>query len=318
MPDPIRVTVLAGGYGGARMAHGFALLGDSVDLSVIVNTGDDLELHGLSISPDIDTVMYTLGGLANEETGWGVRDETWSAAAQLERYGEPTWFKLGDRDLATHVARTARLRAGESLTQVTRVLASALGVRARIVPMTDDKVRTKLQTKDGWLDFQDYFVRRGHRDDVSDIRYDGIDQAAPTPDSVAAIEQANIVVIAPSNPYLSVAPILSVPGILEALREVDAPIVGVSPIIGHEAVRGPAAQIMRSLGGEASAAGIARHYSGAWPNLLDVLVIDTADEQDAPAVEATGLRAHVTRTLIADETQRRRLAQEILELAGAR
>jgi LPPG:FO 2-phospho-L-lactate transferase len=309
------VTVLAGGFGGARMAHGFALLGETVELSVIVNTGDDLELHGLNISPDLDTVMYTLGGLANEETGWGVRDETWSAAAQLERYGEPTWFRLGDRDLATHVARSARLRAGESLTQVTRALASALGIRAAILPMTDDAVRTKVLTTNGWLDFQDYFVRRSHRDDVTDIRFDGIEQATPTPDALVAVGRSDVVVVAPSNPYLSVAPILSMAGMLEALQAAAVPIIGISPIVGREAVRGPAAQIMRSLGSEASSTGIARHYARSWPGLLDALLIDTVDAAEAAAIDATGIKAHVTRTLIGDQRARRRLAQEILELS---
>jgi len=299
------------------MAQGFALLGDAVELTVIVNTGDDLELHGLSISPDLDTVMYTLAGLANDETGWGVRDETWSAAGQLERYGEPTWFRLGDRDLATHVARTARLRSGESLTQVTRGLASALGIAASLLPMSDDRIRTKLQTQDGWLDFQDYFVRRGHRDEVSDIRYDGIHSATPTAGVLHAIQAADLVVIAPSNPYLSVAPILSVPGILESLNAAKARTVAVSPIVGREAVRGPAAQLMRSLGAEASAAGIARHYSKTWPGLIDTLVIDASDGEEAAAISAEGLGVCVTQTLMTGQTERRRLAQEILELAGA-
>ena len=206
MTERIKVTLLAGGFGGARMAQGFAQAGDEARLTVIGNTGDDLELHGLYISPDLDTVMYTLAGLSNNETGWGVRDESWSAAQMLERYGEPTWFKLGDRDLATHVARTARLRKGDSLTTVTREPASALGVQATLLPMSDDVVRTKVRTADGWLEFQDYFVRRGHRDDVEEVRFDGMDLAKPTPDVLNAVKSADLVVIAPSNPFVSVAP----------------------------------------------------------------------------------------------------------------
>lgn len=312
----MKVVVLAGGFGGARMAHGFAQL-DDVRLTVVVNTGDDLELHGLHISPDLDTVMYTLAGLANDETGWGVRDETWSAADMLELYGEPTWFKLGDRDLATHIVRTARLAAGAPLTDVTAMLTKSLGLAAVIVPMTDDKVRTEVRTAEGWLAFQDYFVRRRHADDVLDINYAGASTAEGSFQALVAIGSADLVVVAPSNPYLSVAPILAVPQMLDALLSSQAPVIGISPIVGHEAVRGPAAQIMRSLGSEASAAGIAQHYANKWPGLLDVLVIDDVDAADAGAVQAVGIRPHVTGTLIAAQKERRRLAQEILELAGA-
>jgi len=314
----VNVVVLAGGFGGARMAHGFELLGDQVTLSVIVNTGDDLEVHGLHVSPDLDTVMYTLAGLANNETGWGVRDETWNASAMLERFGAPTWFRLGDRDLGTHIGRTARLGMGDSLTKATGLMSRPLGVRATLLPMSDDRVRTHIRTADGWLDFQDYFVKRHHADDVLEVRFDGIETATASDEVMAAIGAAQVIVVAPSNPFLSVAPILSVAGILDALRASDAPVIGISPIVGREAVRGPAAQIMRSLGTDPSAAGIARHYTQTWPGLLDVLVIDDVDAAEAASVQATGLRARVTGTLIGSEKERRRLAQEILELAGAR
>ena len=313
----MNVVVLAGGFGGARMAHGFALLGESVDLSVVINTGDDVEVHGLHVSPDLDTVMYTLAGLANDETGWGVRDETWSASAMLERYGAPTWFRIGDRDLGTHVGRTKLLGDGRALSEVLAVMTRALGVDARLLPMTDDRVRTHVRTADGWLGFQDYFVRRHHADDVLELRFDGIERATPAPGVIEAIAGAEVIVVAPSNPFLSVAPILSVPGILAALLVARAPVIGISPIIGQQAVRGPAAEIMRSLGTEPSAAGVARHYAHAWPSLLDVLVIDEVDAAEAEAVNASGVRAHVAQTLIAEEMERRRLAQEILELAGA-
>lgn len=313
----MNVVVLAGGFGGARMAHGFALLGESVDLSVVINTGDDVEVHGLHVSPDLDTVMYTLAGLANDETGWGVRDETWSASAMLERYGAPTWFRIGDRDLGTHVGRTKLLGDGRALSEVLAVMTRALGVDARLLPMTDDRVRTHVRTADGWLGFQDYFVRRHHADDVLELRFDGIERATPAPGVIEAIAGAEVIVVAPSNPFLSVAPILSVPGILAALLVARAPVIGISPIIGQQAVRGPAAEIMRSLGTEPSAAGVARHYAHAWPGLLDVLVIDEVDAAEAEAVNASGVRAHVAQTLIAEEMERRRLAQEILELAGA-
>ena len=299
------------------MADGFALLGADVRLTVIVNTGDDLELHGLHVAPDLDTVMYTLSGLANDETGWGVRDETWSAAWMLGRYGEPTWFRLGDRDLATHIVRTRRLGEGARLTEVTAELARALEIPARLLPMTDDRVRTHVRTSDGWLEFQDYFVRRHHADEVLDLHFDGAADAQPTAEVLAAIAKADLVVVAPSNPFLSVAPILSVPGILDALHAGDAPVIAVSPIVGGAAIRGPAAQIIASLGGDPSSAGIARHYGAAWPGLLDVLVLDDADAADVEEVAAEGIRAHVTATLIEAQKERRRLAQEILELAGA-
>src|SRR4051794_4891627 len=314
---PTDVVVIAGGFGGARMADGFALLGEDARLSVIVNTGDDLELHGLHVSPDLDTVMYMLSGLANDETGWGVRDETWSAAWMLGRYGEPTWFRLGDRDLATHIVRTRALGEGARLTEVTAQMARALEIPASLLPMTDGRVRTHLRTKDGWIEFQDYFVHRHHEDEVLEVRFDGVEAATATGEVVAAIRAANLVVLAPSNPFLSVAPILSVPGILDALHAAEAPLIAVSPIVGGAAVRGPAAQIMTSLGGDPSSAGIARYYASTWPGLIDALVIDGADETDVDEIAAEGIRAHVTGTLIAAQSERRRLAQEILELAGA-
>jgi len=311
-----RVVVLAGGFGGARMAHGFAQLGSAVELSVVVNTGDDLELYGLHVSPDLDTVMYTLAGLANEETGWGVRDETWSASAMLDRYGQPTWFRIGDRDLATHVARTWYLSAGERLTQVTARLAASLGVSAALLPMTDDRLRTQVRTSAGWLDFQDYFVRRRHADDVLELRFDGLEKAAPTAEAWAALGAAQLIVIAPSNPFLSVAPILALPGVATALNDSGAPVVAVSPIIGGQAVRGPAAQIMSSLGLEPSSIGVARHYAATWPGLVNRLVIDRQDAAEAGLIEAIGMHAQVTNTLIGARGERRRLAQEMLELAG--
>jgi LPPG:FO 2-phospho-L-lactate transferase len=311
-----RVTLLAGGFGGARMAHGFAQLGDQVALTVIGNTADDLELHGLYVSPDLDTVMYTLAGLANDATGWGVRAETWSAAQMLERYGEATWFRLGDRDLATHIFRTARLHAGMRLTDVTRQMGSALGVAAALLPMSDDPVRTKVLAADGWLDFQDYFVRRRHRDEVQDIRFEGVDKAQATPEVVAAIEAAQLIVIAPSNPFVSVAPILSVRGVLGALRATSATTVAISPIVGGSALRGPAAQILGSAGREVSASGIAAHYADRYPGLVDVLVIDNVDSDQAGAISEHGIQAAVTGILIADEKLRRELATEVLRLAS--
>lgn len=319
MTDPARVVVLAGGFGGARMAHGFALLGAAVELTVVGNTADDLEVHGLHVSPDLDTVMYTLAGLANPATGWGVRDETWSAAAMIERYGEPTWFGLGDRDLATHIVRTTRLRAGASLTQVTRELGTALGVEARLLPMSDESVRTKILVADGWLDFQDYFVRRGHRDAVLEVRFAGLASARPTGEVLSAVAAAQLIVVAPSNPFVSVAPIVELPGLLDSLRQARAPVIAVSPIVGGAALRGPAADMMLALGdGESSAAGVARHYAGHYPGLVDALVIDTADSATAEGVAATGIEPLVLGAVMKSHEDRRRLAGAILAAAAER
>jgi LPPG:FO 2-phospho-L-lactate transferase len=312
----IRVVVLAGGFGGARMAHGFELLGERVELSVIVNTADDLELHGLLVSPDLDTVMYTLAGLANDATGWGVREETWSAAEMLARYGAPTWFRLGDRDLATHILRTAAVRGGARPTEIAATLARALGVSARLLPMTDQPIRTRVRTADGWLDFQDYFVRRGHADDVLELRFAGAADARPTPEAVEAIAAADLVVLAPSNPFVSVGPILAVPGLLRLLLGTAAPVVAVSPIVGGAAVRGPAAAMLTALAHlPATATGVATYYAATYPGLVDVLVLDSADAGEHEAVARTGVRPLVTDTLIGSADARRRLAEELLALA---
>lgn len=318
MTERTQVVVIAGGFGGARMAHGFALLGpEQVALTVVGNTGDDLEIHGLHVAPDLDTVMYTLAGLANVETGWGVTGETWSSAEMLARYGQETWFRLGDRDLATHLIRTARLRAGDTLTVATGALTGALGLPATLLPMSDQPVRTKVRTTDGWLDFQDYFVRRGHSDEVLELRFDGIDSAQPTAEVLAALESADLVVIAPSNPFVSVAPILALPGVLETLLATQAPVLAISPIVGGHALRGPAADMLRSLAREeATSAGIAAHYARSYPGLIDALVLDSADGADVVGVEAAGMRAVLTSTLIAEEESRRRLAEELIEVAA--
>ena len=309
----MRVALIAGGVGGAKMAHGLAMAG--VALTVIGNVADDLEIHGLHVSPDLDTVMYTLAGLANPDTGWGLREETWSASEMLERYGAETWFRLGDRDLATHIRRTERLRAGERLTTVTTALAVSLAIQARILPATDDTVRTKVRTDDGWLEFQDYFVRRGTRDEVRELAYEGIESARPTEGVLQAIAQADSIVIAPSNPFLSVAPVLALAGVTEAVREAPAPVVAISPIVGGKALRGPADRIFRSLGAEASAVGVARHYAKEYPGLVDGLVIDGEDAGQAEEIEALGIDVLVTGTVMRSEPDREALAREVIALA---
>jgi LPPG:FO 2-phospho-L-lactate transferase len=309
----MRVVVLAGGFGGARMAHGFALLGDAVDLAVVGNTADDLEIHGLHVSPDLDTVMYTLAGLANRDTGWGVRDETWTASEVLALYGEPTWFRLGDRDLATHIVRTARMRAGDRLTAVTAELARALGVRARLLPMTDGRVRTRIRTAEGWLDFQDYFVRRRHADDVLEITFDGADTALPTSEVLAAVAEAQLLVIAPSNPFVSVAPMLAMPDFHDALLAAPARVVAVSPIVGGEALRGPAAAMLRASGRDPSAAAVAELYAERYPGLVDEFVVDPVDGADVGRVAATGTRPRVAPIVMPTDAERRRLAAALLD-----
>lgn len=319
-PAGIPVVVLAGGYGGAKLSHGLALASSAragrgeppLDLSVIVNTGDDLELHGLSICPDLDTVMYTLAGLANDDTGWGVRDETWSATAMLATYGSETWFALGDRDLATHIRRSELLARGRRLTEVTEVLAGHLGVAARLLPMTDARVRTELRTPDGWLEFQDYFVRRGQRDSVLEVRRQGIEAARPTGEVLAAVAEASLIVIAPSNPFVSVGTILAVPGMLGALLAAPAPVVAVSPVVGGAALRGPADRMLVSLGGEASATGVARHYRERYPDLVDTFVIDAVDAAEAEALRATGVAVETRDTVMRSHADRRRLGEALL------
>ena len=305
-----RVVLLAGGVGGARLAHGLqARL--AVGLSVIVNTADDLERHGLAVSPDHDTVMYTLAGIDNREWGWGLRDESFAAAGMLERYGEESWFRLGDRDLATHVVRTARLRAGDRPTDISLALQQALGVQARILPMTDTEVRTEIRTDDGWLEFQDYFVRRHQEPEVREVRFRGIEAASATPEVLAALSEADAIVIGPSNPFVSVQPILAVGGLegaVQAARRRGRPVVAVSGIVGGKAVKGAADRMLRSLGHDVSALGVARLYA----EVADVLVIDTADAALVPAIEALGLRAVVADTLMTDDAARARVAGVVL------
>ena len=307
------VVALAGGVGGAKLAEGLqAVVG--ADLSVIVNTADDTERHGLLVCADHDTVMYTLAGVENAEFGWGLAGDSWTVMHALERYGEEGWFRLGDQDLATHIVRTARLRAGERLTTVCRALQARLGVRAAILPMTDDPVRTQVRTDDGWLDFQDYFVRLRQAPEVHEVRFAGIEDARPTPEVAAAIDAAAAVVIAPSNPIVSVGPILAVPGMSEhlaAARRRGARIAAVSGIVGGRALKGPADRMLASLGHEATALGVARGYAG----LIDTFVLDTVDAALAPAVEALGIRAVVTDTIMTDDASRARLAEEVLAAA---
>jgi LPPG:FO 2-phospho-L-lactate transferase len=282
-------------------------------LTVVVNTGDDLEVHGLHVSPDVDTVMYTLAGVADRERGWGLADETWQAMTMLERYGQEAWFRLGDRDLATHLRRTARLAEGASLSEITHELASALGVGAALLPMSDDDVRTRLRTSSGWLDFQEWFVRRRQADRVTEIRFEGVEASHPAPGALEAIAAAGLVVLCPSNPYVSIAPILAVPGIRKALLAAVAPVVAVTPIVAGRALRGPADRMLEWLGSEASSAGVAQLYAERYPGLLDGFVIDRRDAALEPRIGALGLKVLVADTVMESDTDRIGLARAVID-----
>jgi LPPG:FO 2-phospho-L-lactate transferase len=310
-----RVVELAGGVGGAKLAEGLqAVVGDR--LTVVVNTADDTERHGLLVCPDHDTVLYTLAGLENPELGWGLAGDSWVAMGAMERYGEEGWFRLGDLDIATHIVRTQRLRAGDRLTDVLIGLQASLGIAARILPMTDASVRTRVRTDDGWLAFQDYFVRLRQVPEVREVEFAGIADAAPTPEVVAAFDSAEVIVIAPSNPIVSIGPILAVPGIRDlvvAARRRGARVVSVSGIIGGRALKGPADRMLATLGHEPTALGVARAYA----DLVDAFVLDREDAELASAVEALGIGAHVTHSIMTDDASRERLAREVLSAAGA-
>jgi LPPG:FO 2-phospho-L-lactate transferase len=307
-----RVVALAGGVGGAKLALGLQLVVAPGDLSVVVNTGDDQEFHGLLVCPDHDTVLYTLAGLADRERGWGLAGETWAAADQLARLGEPTWFAIGDRDLALHVHRTRRARDGERLTLIALDVAARLGVASRILPMADEPVRTRVRTADGWLPFQDWFVRLGHEPAVLEVTIEGVERARMTPEVEGALAAADAIVICPSNPLVSIAPILAVPGIRDAIgdaRRRGTPVAAVSPIVGGRALRGPADRMLAALGEEVSALGVARRYVG----LADAFVIDGADAALAPDVERLGMRAVVAESVMTDDASRATLARAVLE-----
>lgn len=302
------MTLLAGGGGGAKLAHGFAQVTDS--LTVVVNTADDAELHGLHVSPDVDTVLYTLAGRIDPAQGWGLAGDTDVVLRAMAELGEDTWFHLGDRDLATHILRTARLRAGATLTEVTAQLAAALGVASRVLPMSDDRVATTLRTADGTLGFQEYFVGRRHRDEVLAVAFDGIDAARPAPGVIDALTSVDVVVLGPSNPFVSIGPILALPGVREALASSRARRVAVSPVIGGQALKGPAAQMLATLGHDVSALGVARLYTG----LVDVFVVDEQDAHLAPAIRDLGLDVAATRSVMGpDAADRARLARELLD-----
>lgn len=305
----IRVAILCGGLGGSRLVDAVARAADPDAVTAIGNVGDDLEILGLHVSPDLDTVLYTLAGLLDEGRGWGVRDESYNALGQAGALGGETWFTLGDRDIGLHLVRTERLRNGEPLSRVTVELAAALGVSVRLLPATDDLLRTKVATDAGELDFQTWFVGRRHADPVRGVRYEGAERARPAPGVLEAIREADAVLVAPSNPFVSIRPILAVPGIEAALRAAGAPVAAVSPLVDGRAIRGPLAGMMQTLGHEPTALGVARLYAG----LADVFVLDRADAALASRVEALGLRPVVCETVMVAPESRREVGRQVLE-----
>jgi LPPG:FO 2-phospho-L-lactate transferase len=308
----LRIALLSGGVGGARFAAGVADAVGPDSLTVVGNVGDDLEVLGLHVSPDLDTVLYTLAGVGDRVRGWGRADETWHALETAEELGGEAWFRLGDRDIGLHLVRTEALRRGTPLSEITTRLAAALGLQSTLLPATDDSVRTWVETPAGAFPFQDWFVRRGHQDPVDRVRFEGAESARPAPGVLEALHAADLILIAPSNPFVSIGPILAVPGIREALAERTALCVAVSPLIGGKAVKGPAADMLARLAGGTGAAQVTQCYKP----LIDVLVFDEADAGDAEAVAALGVRPLVTRTLMADRGAAKRLAEAALESAA--
>jgi LPPG:FO 2-phospho-L-lactate transferase len=307
------IVVLAGGVGAARLLSGLVRVVDPAAITAIVNTGDDTVLHGLHVSPDLDTITYTLAGAVNPETGWGLVGETWHAMKALERYGGATWFRLGDRDLATHLYRTQRRAEGADLATVTSEIAEAWGLDLHLLPVTNDRLRTMITlAADGEVDFQEYFVRRRHDVAVESVRFDGDVMAAPAPGVLEAIASADTIVLAPSNPIVSIGPLFAVPGVRDAVAARRDDTVAVSPIIAGAALKGPADRLLDELGHESSAVGVARLYTA----VAGTLVIDDADRDLAPAVEAEGLACRVAPTIMSGPTEAAALAEIVL--AGGR
>jgi len=309
----VKTAVLAGGVGGGRFARAVVESVPPADVTVIGNVGDDLEVLGMHVSPDLDSVLYALSGLNDEERGWGRADETWNALDTVGALGGETWFRLGDRDIGLHLVRTQALRAGRPLSEVTAQLARALGVETAILPATDDVLRTWIDTEAGTFSLEEWFVARGHRDEVDAVRFEGAEEARPAPGVLEAIASAELLLLAPSNPFVSIAPILAVAEIRAALERRRVPAVAVSPLIGGRAVKGPADRMLARLAGGTSPA----HVAGCYRGVVDTLVIDAADEDGADAVAELGVRPVVARTLMRDEDARRRLMESVLEAAGA-
>lgn len=307
----VRCVVLTGGVGGAKLTLGLSHIVRGAELAAVVNTGDDFQHLGLRICPDIDTLTYTLADCVNTESGWGRRDETWQCMAALKQLGGDSWFQLGDRDLAMHLARTGELLAGSRLTEVTRRLCRTLGIETRVLPASDEPIATRVHTDEGVLPFQEYFVRRRAEPRVQSITFDGAAAAVPTPEVRAALADPGLeaILIAPSNPYLSIDPLLAIPGLNKALGDAGAPVIAVSPIVGGRALKGPTAKIMAELGLTVSAAAVARHYQ-RW---IDGFILDTVDEATREDIEALGITVHCCDTIMRTLRDRMDLAHTALE-----
>ena len=304
------IVVLTGGTGGAKFVDGLRQVVSPQELTIIVNTGDDLEWWGLYVSPDIDSITYVLAGMLSKERGWGVKGDTFFCLQAMGQLGQPIWFHTGDRDLAVHLLRSKMLTQGRTLSEATAEIASRLGVQARILPMTDSRVETRVTTPIGELSFEEYFVQRWYQDPVESVRFAGAADAEPAPGVLEAIRDASLVLLAPSNPVTSIGPILAVPGIREALRETRAPIAAVSPIVGGAAVSGPAGALMAAQGLPVSLAGVAQAYH----DFIDILIADTRDAQEAEQLRPSGFRVHCARTIMRAAEDKAQLARSVLSL----
>jgi LPPG:FO 2-phospho-L-lactate transferase len=303
------IVVLAGGVGAARFLTGLTKLIPPHDLTVVANTGDDIELFGLHISPDIDIIAYTLAGIVDENKGWGIRDDTFCCLGMLDKYGQDAWFNLGDQDLATHIYRTNRLKQGVSITQVTSEICSSLGLKIKLLPMTDDKFETYIKTGNGIIHFEEYFVKRQFQDEVLGVEFLGAKKAKPAPGVLDALFEAELVVISPSNPIVSIGTILAVEGVRDALLHTKARVVSVSPIVGGVPIKGPADKLMRGLGFEVSAFGVAKLYS----DFLDAFVIDSVDAGEKSRIEQLGIKVTVAPTVMKSLEDKVALAKTVLE-----
>jgi LPPG:FO 2-phospho-L-lactate transferase len=306
----MRVLALTGGVGGAKLCFGLAQILEPDELRIVVNTGDDEEFHGLYVCPDLDTVMYTLAELSNPHTGWGIKNETFATLSALDRLGQETWFGLGDQDLATHIVRTQMLRQGNSLSEITEHLCRHLGIGRQIIPMSDDRIRTTVETDIGTLPFQTYFVRHRCEPTVTGLRFDGSDSSEASPGFSESLKSSDALIFCPSNPYLSVAPILSIPGVRKRIENFQGPRLAVSPIVGGQALKGPAAKILAELGEDVSCIGVARQYVG----LCDVFVIDELDRDLADDVRDLGMEAIVMNTIMNNNRDKVELARNLLNV----
>lgn len=304
------LTILTGGTGGAKLIEGIAAEIDAAELTIICNTGDDCLFHGLHVSPDLDTITYTLAGISDSTKGWGIKDESFTVLGQLRWLGEPTWFKLGDKDLATHIMRSRLFNEGFQLARITGEICARLGITATILPMSDERVETRVRTPDGEISFQEYFVRERWSQQVTSIRFEGVERSRPAPGVLEAIRQASAVVVCPSNPVTSIGPILAVPGIRAALTDTKATVVGLSPIIGASAISGPAHKLMVAAEFEPSAFGVAQAYA----DFLDIFVIATEDERMKSRIESLGITTVLSDIVMSDLDGKRRVARELLAL----